>query len=228
MASEAAGALPTPPDALLFDLDGTIIDSRVPFTTSMNFALAAHGQPVREPEDLWRFLGPPTRVMLTELFGDDEALIEAVLDTYREHYGRTSTETTLVFDGMRELLTALHGRVPLAVATSKIASSAVMLLEHLGLAGLFDVISGPADTALAEPKAVTVAQALAAVGELVGEPVRAAVMVGDRLYDVEGARANGLPTVGVLWGAGSEAELQEAGAAAIVDAPHEIPPLLGL
>ncbi len=55
-----------------------------------------------------------------------------------------------------------------------------------------------------------------------------AVMVGDRLYDVEGAREQGLPTIGVLWGAGSEQELREAGAAALVATPDEIPPLLGL
>ena len=69
-----------------------------------------------------------------------------------------------MYDGIPELLEALHGRVPLAVATSKIGTSAVMLLEHLGLAELFDVISGPHESALAEPKAVTVAQALAALG----------------------------------------------------------------
>jgi phosphoglycolate phosphatase len=223
MPSDDAGALPTPPDAILFDLDGTIIDSRVPFVDSMNYALAAHGQPQREPEELWHYLGPPTHVTFSELLGDDEQLIQAALASYREHYAKTSTDTTVVYDGIPELLRALHGRVPLAVATSKVGTSAVMLLEHLGLADLFDVISGPAASAIAEPKAVTVASALAAIGG-----PQSAVMVGDRLYDVEGAREQGLPTIGVLWGAGGEAELHEAGAAAIVSSPDQIPPLLGL
>jgi phosphoglycolate phosphatase len=214
------------PDAVLFDLDGTIIDSRVPFVTSMNYALAANGQPEREPKELLPYLGPPTRVALEELVGDDEELIGATLATYREHYARTSTETTLVYDGIPELLAQLRGQVRLAVATSKIATSAVMLLEHLGLAELFDVISGPLESALAEPKSVTVAQALAALGGA-GE-IKSAVMVGDRLYDVEGAREHGVPTIGVLWGAGSEQELLDAGAWEIVSAPDEIPPLLGL
>ena len=211
------------PDAVLFDLDGTIIDSRVPFVTSMNYALAANGHPQREPQELLPYLGPPTRIALAELVGDDDELIGPTLATYREHYARTSTETTLVYQGIPELLQSLHGRVQLAVATSKIATSAVMLLEHLGLAELFDVISGPLESALAEPKAVTVAQALTALGG----PQRA-VMIGDRLYDVEGARENGVPTIGVLWGAGSEQELREAGAWEIVSSPDEIPPLLGL
>jgi len=223
MPSDNAPALPTPPDGILFDLDGTIIDSRVPFAESMNYALAAHGQQQHKPEELWHYLGPPTHVTFRELLGDNEPLIQAALATYREHYARTSTATTLVYDGIPELLRSLHGRVPLAVATSKIGTSAVMLLEHLGLADLFDVISGPAASALAEPKAVTVASALAALGG-----PRQAVMVGDRLYDVEGAREHGLPTIGVLWGAGSEQELRAAGAAALVARPDQIPPLLGL
>lgn len=218
-------ALPAPPDAVLFDLDGTIIDSRVPFVNSMNYALAAHGQAQREPEQLWHYLGPPTRITFTELIGDDDELIDAALATYREHYARTSPETTLVYPGIPELLRTLRGGVRLAVATSKLGKSAVMLLEHLGLAELFDVISGPPESALAEPKAVTVAQTLAALGRLAR--VDSPVMIGDRLYDVEGAGEHGVPTIGVLWGAGSEQELREAGAAAIVAAPDEIPPLLG-
>jgi phosphoglycolate phosphatase len=211
------------PDAVLFDLDGTIIDSRVPFVTSMNYALAANGHQQREPQELLPYLGPPTRIALAELVGDDDDLIGPTLATYRDHYARTSTETTLVYDGIPELLQSLHGRVLLAVATSKIATSAVILLEHLGLAQLFDVISGPLESALAEPKAVTVAHALAALGG----PQRP-VMIGDRLYDVEGAREHDVPTIGVLWGAGSEQELREAGAWEIVSSPDEIPPLLGL
>ncbi|MDE3133262.1 MAG: HAD-IA family hydrolase [Acidobacteriota bacterium] len=223
MPSDAARALPAPPDAILFDLDGTIIDSRVPFVTSVNHTLAAHGRPERGAEELVHHLGPPTRVTFAELFGDDEQSINAALATYREHYNRTSPATTLVYAGIPELLRSLHGRVPLAVATSKVGSSAVMLLEHLGLAELFDVISGPEASALAEPKAATVATALAKL-----DGPSHAVMVGDRLYDVEGAREQGLPTIGVLWGAGSEQELRDAGAAALVSSPDEIPPLLGL
>lgn len=222
------------PDAVLFDLDGTIIDSRVPFVTSMNYALAAGGHPQREPEELLAYLGPPTRIALADLVGDDDRLIGETLRIYREHYARTSTETTLVYDGIPELLESLQDRVLLAVATSKVGASAVMLLEHVGLAGLFDVISGPLASALAEPKSVTVAQALAALGGVdriatarTGG-IKSAVMIGDRRYDVEGAREHGVPTIGVLWGAGGEQELRAAGAWRIVSAPDQIPPLLGL
>ncbi len=208
---------------MLFDLDGTIIDSRVPFVTSVNHTLRAHGQEPREPEELWRYLGPPTHEAFSELFGPDELLVDAAVATYRDHYAATSAATTRVYDGIPELLRDLQGRARLAVATSKMVTAAVMLLESLGLAQLFDVISGPLPSAINEPKAVTVAQALAALGG-----PSSAVMVGDRLYDVIGAREHGLPTIGVLWGAGSEQELREAGAAVLVSRPDEIPPLLEL
>ncbi|HEX3803784.1 MAG TPA: HAD hydrolase-like protein [Solirubrobacteraceae bacterium] len=211
------------PDAVLFDLDGTIIDSRVPFATSVNYTLAAVGRPERKPEELWHYLGPPTHQTFTELLGDDERLVDTAIAIYRDHYAKTSADTTFVYEGIPELLRSLHGRVALAVATSKIVTNAVMLLESLGLAELFDVISGPLPSAINEPKAVTVSQALTSLGG----PKRA-VMVGDRCYDVVGGHEHGLPTIGVLWGAGSEAELREAGADAIVSAPAEIPPLLDL
>lgn len=211
------------PDAVLFDLDGTIIDSRVPFATSVNYTLAALHRPERKPEELWRYLGPPTHQAFNELLDDDEQLVDEAVAIYRDHYARTSEATTLVYDGIPEMLRSLHGRVPLAVATSKIVNNAVMLLKHLGLADLFDAICGPLVSAVNEPKAVTVGQALTALGG-----PKHAVMVGDRCYDVVGGHAHGLPTVGVLWGAGSAAELREAGADAIVAAPDEIPPLLEL
>jgi phosphoglycolate phosphatase len=220
---DTSSVLPAAPDAVLFDLDGTIIDSRVPFVTSLNYALAAHGQPTREPEEVLHYLGPPTHTAFADMLGDDEQLVDAVVATYRDHYAKHSAQTTTVYDGIPELLHHLHGRLPLAVATSKIATSAVMLLESLGLAQLFDAICGPLPTAVNEPKAVTVAQALVAL-----RGPKRPVMVGDRFYDVVGAREHGVPTIGVLWGAGSEDELREAQAAAIVARPQEIPPLLGL
>jgi phosphoglycolate phosphatase len=216
------------PGALLFDLDGTIIDSRVPFVASMNYALWKHGQKQRAPEELWRYLGPPTHTTFTELLGDDEQLVNAAVATYRAHYATHSAATTTVYDGIPELLRGLHGQLPLAVATSKVVTSAVPLLEGLGLAELFDAISGPAPEVVNEPKSVTIAHALRALHSAAAGAIKHPVMVGDRMYDVIGAREHGIPTIGVLWGSGSEQELRNAGAAALVSRPDEIPPLLGL
>ncbi len=214
-------------DAVLFDLDGTIIDSRLPFVTSMNHALAVHGLPQREPEELWPYLGPPTHITFGELVGGDEETVNAAVATYRADYRTRSLDMTTLYDGVETLLRDLHGRVPLAVATSKPRPSALAILEHLGLTELFEVICGPSFDAVNESKAVTIGRALAELEEA-GLAVTSPVMVGDRLYDVVGASEHGIPTVGVLWGAGGRNELTEAGARWIVASPDEIPPLLGL
>jgi phosphoglycolate phosphatase len=211
------------PDALLFDLDGTIVDSRIPYTRSMNHALAAIGQRRRPPGDLYQYLGPPIHETLVDHLGVPVELVDRCIEIYRERYATVGLDETEVFDGMPELLHSLHGRVPLAVATSKVVTLVTPLLKKLGLLELFETVAAPAHGSVNESKAQTIASALTALGR----PARA-VMVGDRFYDVDGAREHGIPTIGVLWGVGSEQELRDAGVAALVAAPAEIPPLLNL
>jgi phosphoglycolate phosphatase len=211
------------PDALLFDFDGTIVDSRIPYTRSMNHALAAIGEPQRAPEDLYQYLGPPIHETLIDHLGVPLELIDRFIEIYRERYATVGLDETEVFDGMPELLHGLHGRVPLAVATSKVVTLVMPLLEKLGLLELFDTVAAPAYGSVNESKAQTISSALAALSG----PEKP-VMVGDRFYDVEGAREHGIPTIGVLWGVGTEQELRDAGAAALVANPAAIPPLLNL
>ncbi len=227
------------PDAVLFDFDGTIIDSRGPFVRSINHTLRVHGHPEQPAESLYHFLGPPTHVTFQALIGDDEEELRSAVETYREHYFSLGADGTEVYDGVRELLAQLHGRVTVALATSKVITMTEALLHELDLRSYFDVVCGPAPDAINEPKADTVARTLSRLHAATGagpgtstdagptKPVRA-VMIGDRKYDVIGAGANGVPTIGVLWGAGSEEELHESGVTAVVSDPAEIPALLGL
>jgi phosphoglycolate phosphatase len=227
------------PKAVLFDFDGTIIDSRGPFVRSVNHTLRVHGRPEQPAQALYRFLGPPTHVTFQTLIGDDEEELRSAVETYRKHYFSLGADGTEVYAGIRELLAKLHGQVTVALATSKVITMTEVLLHELDLRSYFDVVCGPAPDAINEPKADTVARTLSRLGAATGAdsgastdagpatPVRA-VMIGDRKYDVIGAGANKVPTIGVLWGAGSEAELRETGAAAVVSDPAEIPPLLGL
>jgi phosphoglycolate phosphatase len=211
------------PDALLFDLDGTIVDSRVPYTRCLNYALAAVGQRERAPEDLYQYLGPPIHETLVEHLGVPVELVERCIELYRERYAAFGLDETEVFDGMPELLRSLHGRVPMAIATSKARTLAEPLLEQLGLLALFETVAAPAPQTINESKAATIASALTALGD-----PATPTMIGDRFYDVDGAREHGIPTIGVLWGVGSEQELRDAGAVALAAAPAEIPPLLDL
>jgi len=205
----------TPPaGAVIFDFDGVIIDSLPAVATAINGALAAHGFAPRPRAELGRFIGPPTLTAFAELTGapEDSSIVAGAVATYHELYSRVFLEQTLLVDGIAAVLDAIT--VPRALATSKERRFVAPLLERFGLR--FDAISAPE---LSEPKSQTVARALDALGE--GE----AVVVGDRVYDVDAARACGLRMIGVTWGTGDREELH--GADVIVDRPAELAALLG-
>jgi phosphoglycolate phosphatase len=208
-------------DAVLFDLDGVLVDSRVAFVASINAALGEHGIPQREAAELLPHLGPPLHRTMA-LFAKDEEQVDTLVVSYRARYRETMADESAVFDGIPEALEVLAARMPLVVATSKSRALAEPLLEQLGLRDHFQEIYGPSLQARDEAKSLTIARALE------GLPfARRAVMVGDRKFDVVGARAHELPCVGVLWGIGSEQELRNAGAVALVAEPSELVELLG-
>ena len=220
----ATTALDTP-DAILFDLDGVLVDSRVAFARSVNAALSAHGLAARPDEELHPFIGPPLHSTFELLLAervDEPGLVVACVGAYRERYRERAVDETLVVPGIPELLERLAERVPLVVATSKAAALAEPLLEALGLRRHFAAVTGPSLAVRGEDKAATVGRALETV-----PGAERPVMVGDRRYDVIGAAAHGVVCIGVLWGIGSEEELREAGAEAIVRAPEELGELLG-
>ncbi|HET6507819.1 MAG TPA: HAD hydrolase-like protein [Baekduia sp.] len=207
-------------DAVLFDLDGVLVDSRTAFVRSVNAALAEHGLPERPAEELLPHLGPPLHRTMA-LFASDEAQADALVVSYRARYRSTMAAESAVFDGIPEALDELAATMPLVVATSKPQAMAEPLLEQLGLRGRFGAIHGPQLQARDETKSMTIARALEGLPH-----ARSPVMVGDRKFDVLGARAHDMPCVGVLWGIGTERELREAGAAALATEPGELVGLL--
>ena len=211
------------PAAVLFDLDGVLLDSRTAIVRCIAHALQVHGVAVPPAAELEPFIGPPLIDAFAELAGADRA--DSCLTAYRERYVVSSLEETTVVPGAREALAAVAAQVPVAVATTKPHAYAGPLCERLGLAPHLRAVVGPELDAPDEVKTVTIVRALAALGL---EPGADVVMVGDRRHDVEAAAANGLPCVGVLWGIGDEAELRAAGADPIVGAPADLPSALGL
>ena len=195
---------------ILFDLDGTLTDPGEGITNSVAHALFRMGRPTESRESLYRYIGPPLHGAFMEFcgFSSDEA--HRAIACYREYYRDRGIFENRVYDGIPSLLAALKaaGRMVL-VATSKPEEFAVRILEHFGIAQYFDCIAGASMDSSRSKKADIIAYALQRVGVT---DVSDVVMVGDREHDVIGARAFGMDSIGVLFGYGSEQELQEAGA----------------
>lgn len=213
--------------AVLFDLDGVLVDSRVPIARSINDALERSGLAPQPEGDLHPRIGDPLHGIFVDLLraqGADPARAPECMARYRERYRDLSLAEARLFPGIEAVLRALSARTPLAVATSKPLEFTRPILERLGVADLFAALAGPplARTE-GEPKAETARRALAALGLAPGQ---GAALVGDRHHDVSAARSLGLTAVGVTWGAGSEAELRAAGAEWLVAAPAELGRLL--
>ncbi|MGQ0575202.1 MAG: HAD-IA family hydrolase [Pseudonocardia sp.] len=196
---------------VLLDLDGTLVDSAALITEHLAAALAGVGAPVPDAAGLRRLVGPPFEVALPRL-GLTAAQAAAAVAAYRASYDPVAATGTPLYPGTRELLAALRAaEFALAVATSKPEPLARAIVEHTGLG--IAVVAGADHPGGRVGKAAVVASALARLGL---DPARApVVMVGDRVHDVEGAAAHGVPTIGVRWGYAEPGEL--AGAVAVVD-----------
>ncbi len=204
---------------VLFDMDGTLCDSRPGIVAGLNATLAGLGEPERLEAELVPRIGPPIHETWAWLLGRED--IDGVVADYRARYATLMLDGSFVYPGVEKLLQELRTRgALLAVATSKAQPLAVALLEHLGLDGYFAAIRGPVPPST-ESKADTVARALEALGQPEG-----AVLVGDRSHDVHGGHEHGLRVIGAGWGYAPPGELEAAGADAIAAQPLGVLPLL--
>lgn len=195
--------------AVLFDLDGTIIDSATDITGSLAHMFAEMGLPVPSDDTLRAYVGPPLLDSLRMTAGFSDAEAWEALNVYRDHYGEHVLRSP-VFPGVAGVLERLHAAgIPIALATSKPERMARQVLDHAGLSEYFTVITGASDDESRSTKADVVAEALRRL-QAQGVDTANPVMVGDRGYDTLGALANGVPTILVEWGYGSPAEAGDA------------------
>jgi len=209
---------------VLFDLDGTLIDSQAGIFASLHHAFAQIGAALPSPEVLRSWIGPPFHQTFPSALGNDAARVESAIAHYREHYVETGWAGHTVYDGIAEVIEMLHARgAQLGVVTTKVLPQARKIIEHLPFGRHFIRVYGPDGKTAHSAKAEMIAQALS---DFAIAPEYAA-MIGDRHFDIDGARANGVRGIGVAWGFGSIDELRDAGAHAVAHAPHELPTLLG-
>lgn len=209
---------------IMFDLDGTLSDSAPGILGGLRHSFAANGLPPLDEATERTLLGPPLYDSLPPLIG--AVPLADVIAAYRDYYGRDGMFDTSVYDGIPTVLADLRASgVRLAVATSKPEHYAVPILEHLGLAELFETVGGDDMVGSLGTKALVIGQALARLGW----PDPASVlMVGDRSHDIEGARAHGIAAIGAGWGYASPGELAAAAPIAICATPADLLDVLGL
>lgn len=203
--------------AILFDLDGTLTDSGEGIINCAQYAFQQMGYPVPPREEMGVFVGPPLWDTF-EKFGIPKERTDEAVQIFRSRYVPIGKFENTPYPGIRELLEALGAEGNLLyVATSKPETTAVEVLEHFDLARYFDRICG-ADL---EKKRNSKDAVIAYLLNMTGSDAEM-VMVGDTEYDVLGAAAHGIPTIGVSWGYGDVAAMEKAGAKAIANSTKEL------
>ena len=207
--------------AILFDLDGTLTDSGEGIINCALFALEHFGLPLPDRKTMRVFVGPPLHQSFIR-FGVPEDRADEAVRVYRSRYIPIGKFENEPYPGIRELLEKLtaDGHT-LYVATSKPETMSVEILEHFDLAKYFTIICGSTFDTSRSSKEAVIAYLLEQTGK-----ASDAVMVGDTAFDVIGARAHGIPTIGVSWGYGKVEDLRSAGAAAIAHDMDELYSLL--
>lgn len=215
---------------ILFDLDGTLTDPKVGITSSVQYALHVLG--IEEPslDRLEPFIGPPLADSFTEFYGLDEAQVQTAIAKYRERFKDKGIYENEIYPGIAAMLETLKaGKKTLAIASSKPTEFVVRILDYFHIREYFDIIVGSNMDGTRSRKEEVVEEALRQLlpPDLPQSQRKSMVaMVGDRKFDIEGAKTHGITSVGVSFGYAQEGELAQAGADYIVDTVGELQEVL--
>ena len=209
-------------DCVIFDMDGTIMDTSEGVMRSVQYALRKMGLPDDDLERIRRFIGPPLYEAFSEYYGMNDADATEAVRQYRVRYADIGVLEYTPYAGMIELIADIRrAGMKVGIATGKPEKFTRVILQHSGLEKYVDMLITPnlGDKKQDKPEMVR------AIMEKLGQK---AVMIGDRCFDMEGAKANGIDCIGVTQGFGSEEELRESGASCIVEGAQGIRAILGL
>ncbi len=208
---------------LLFDLDGTLTDPKVGITTCVQYALKHFGIDEPDLDKLEPFIGPPLKDSFMQFYQMDEEQAEAAIEKYRERFQDTGIFENKVYDGIPKMLKALQSKgMRLGVASSKPTVYVRRILEHFQLAQYFEVVVGSELDGTRVEKEEVLQEALNLL--FAYKPIRReqVYMIGDRRFDIEGAKSMGVESVGVAYGYGGMEELKAAKADYIVRSVAEL------
>ena len=215
---------------VLFDLDGTLTESGRGIISSVRFVLEEMQYAPLTPEQLRSFVGPPLNVSFEKHCGMKPEETARAIEVFRDHYRKRGILDSPAYPGIKEALSALRDAgCTLCVATAKPQDMAERVLELQGLTGFFSFVSA------SRPEWELISKGendvkIRVIGETLEQlpdhdPAKT-VMVGDRRFDIESARACNIPGIGASYGYGSREELTNAGASALAETPQEMTELI--
>ena len=208
-------------NVIIWDLDGTIINSEEGITKCVQYALRAHGIEEPDTEKLKCFIGPPLEPVFQEKYGmTEEEAWQSVLK-YRERFDAKGAFECCLYDGVRETLCSLREKgYMLALASSKPEPACRRILAHFGLDVLFDEIAGSTLDGSVSTKQEVLNELFGRLGEDISR--NEMCLIGDTKYDAAGAKAAGIRCIGVSYGFGTKEELLAAGAEAVCAEIREV------
>lgn len=209
---------------ILFDLDGTITEPFKGISGGIIHALNKSGVEVPDNSTLRKFIGPPLRDSFRDFCGFTAEQAEEATVYYREYYSVNGLVENDIMLGMDEALKTLNEQgYKLYVATSKPEKYAKIILDNLGLLSYFDIVAGASFDGSRDKKELVIEYLLEQIKEKYEEfDMTQSIMVGDRYFDINGAKYFNMDSVGVTFGYGDYEELSQAGATYVVDTAQEL------
>ena len=205
---------------LFFDLDGTLTDSCEGIYKSFEYALGFYGIEVKDLNTLKPVLGPPLKDSFIDMYGFDEKTADEAVAKYRERFSVTGLYENRVYDGVYEMLSALKEKgYFIALATSKPEKFARVILKHFELEKYFDFIAGATIGGNISTKEDVINHIINSLNITDNSKI---LMIGDRKYDLIGAKEFDIDAMGVLYGYGSVQELSEYPSVMLAKTPEDV------
>ncbi|HUH73702.1 MAG TPA: HAD family hydrolase [Chitinophagales bacterium] len=209
---------------ILFDLDGTITDSGKGITNSVAYALRKFDIEIKDTSELRKFIGPPLHDSFVKFYQFSNSDASKAIEYYREYYKDQGIFENYVFNGIEELLKQLKAKdKTLVVATSKPEYFANIIIKHFKLDDYFSLVAGSHMDGTRVNKDEIIQHAMETLQIKHGNH---SIMIGDRKFDILGAKHHQMKSIGVLFGFGNHEELEKAGADYIVDTVQDLSDLL--
>lgn len=206
--------------AVLFDLDGTIINSEEGITRCVQYALRSFGIEEPDRKKLLCFIGPPLDPVFRERYGMSYEDSWKAVETYRERFDKVGIFECELYDGVKEAVRSLKEQgYLLAVASSKPEAACIRIVNHFGLDRYFDFVGGATLDGSVSTKTEVLHHLRRRMPNVKLEEM---CLIGDTKYDVIGAKEFGIPCIGVSYGFGTLKELKAAGAAEVFDDIREV------